>query len=142
MAAAEAEANTIEQRWLRMVDGNGSGGLNLESLLRAQERVTESEREYVTSVLTYNLAVINLKRSNGTLLQSQAVSVNESCREGCEQIDLHKGNPVEAFQQVIPEGPFPSAVPLADPVGMGGVRSEAGEGQASASGSDYWSAIR
>ena len=142
LAAAEAEANTIEQRWLRMVDGNGSGGLNLESLLRAQERVTESEREYVTSVLTYNLAVINLKRSNGTLLQSQAVSVNKSCGEGCEQIDLHKGNPVEAFQQVIPEGSFPSAVPLADPVGMGGVRSEAGEGQASASGSDYWSAIR
>ena len=144
LAAAEAEANTIEQRWLRMVDGNGSGGLNLESLLRAQERVTESEREYVTSVLTYNLAVINLKRSNGTLLQSQAVSVNKSCGEGCEQIDLHKGNPVEveAFQQVIPEGSFPSTVPLADPVGMGGVRSEPVERQASKSGFDYWSAIR
>ena len=29
LAAAEAEADTIKQRWLRMVDGSGSAGLNL-----------------------------------------------------------------------------------------------------------------
>ena len=52
LTAAEAEANTIEQRWKRIMDGDGSGGLNLESLLRAQERVTEAERDYVNSVLT------------------------------------------------------------------------------------------
>ena len=98
LAAAEAEANTIEQRWLRMVDGNGSGGLNLESLLRAQERVTESERDYVTSVLTYNLAMVNLKRSNGTLLQTEAVSVNTRCEGACKQIDLNKANPTEVYQ--------------------------------------------
>ena len=97
LAAAEAEANTIEQRWLRLIDGNGSGGLNLESLLRAQERVTESEREYVTSVLTYNLAMVNLKRSNGTLLKSESVIINKRCEEGCSQIDLDKGPPVDAY---------------------------------------------
>lgn len=96
LAAAEAEANTIEQRWLRMVDGNGTASLNLESLLRAQERVTNSERDYVTSVLTYNLAMINLKRSNGTLLQTQNVSVNKSCENGCSSIELSKGLPVDA----------------------------------------------
>jgi len=75
LAAAEAEADTIEQRWKRMVDGNGSAGLNLESLLRAQERVTATERDYLTSVLGYNLAMINLKRANGTLLQSDTTTV-------------------------------------------------------------------
>lgn len=93
LAAAEAEASTIEQRWLRMVDGNGSAALNLESLLRAQERVTASERDYMTSVLTYNLAMINLKRANGTLLQSENVSVNIDCENGCKSIDLAKGDP-------------------------------------------------
>lgn len=91
LIAAEAEANTIEQRWMRMVDGTGSTGLNLESLLRAQERVTEAERDYVTSVLTYNLAMISLKRANGTLLRSEDVIVNQTCEAGCKGIALSKG---------------------------------------------------
>ena len=78
LSAAEAEAATIEARWSKMVGGAGQSGLNLESLLRAQERVTASEREYVTSLLTYNLAIINLKRATGTLLQSENVTVGRA----------------------------------------------------------------
>ena len=95
LAAAEAEANTIEQRWLRLIDGSGTSALNLESLLRAQERVTESERDYVDSLLTYNLAMINLKRSNGTLLQSENVNVNKCNENGCKAIHLNKGQPIQ-----------------------------------------------
>ena len=94
LQAAEAEANTIEQRWLRLIDGSGTSALNLESLLRAQERVTEAEREYVSSLLTYNLAMINLKRSNGTLLQAEDVAINKNCEGNCKAIDLSKGQPV------------------------------------------------
>jgi len=104
LAAAEAEANTIEQRWLRLVDGSGSAALNLESLLRAQERVTETEREYVESILTYNLAMVNLKRSNGSLLQTENVNVSKGCEGGCQQIHLGKNGPAakpaSAFQSV------------------------------------------
>ncbi len=96
LAAAEAEANTIEQRWLRLVGGSGTSALNLESLLRAQERVTEAEREYVDSVLTYNLAMINLKRANGTLLQSQNVAIDKNCEGDCRSIDLSKGQAIDA----------------------------------------------
>ena len=95
MQAAEAEANTIEQRWLRLIDGSGTSSLNLESLLRALERVTASEREYATALLTYNLAMVNLKRSNGTLLNSEAVSVDKDCKDGCGDINLNKGAPVD-----------------------------------------------
>jgi outer membrane protein TolC len=101
LAAAEAEANTIEQRWLRMVDGSGSAGLNLESLLRAQERVTETEEEYVNSVLTYNLAMVNLKRSNGTLLQTENVNVSKGCQGGCQEIHLSKNGPAAKFNESV-----------------------------------------
>ena len=98
LAAAEAEAETIEQRWLRMVDGNGSAGLNLESLIAAQERVTENEREYVNSVLTYNLSMVNLKRANGMLLTSQNVNVDKTCNDGgCKDIQITKGHPADNF---------------------------------------------
>ena len=106
LAAAEAEASTIEQRWLRMVDGNGTAALNLESLLRAQERVTESERDYVSSVLSYNLAMVNLKRSNGTLLQSENVVMNKGCENGCTSIELAKGEVESAeytTQEMVPQ---------------------------------------
>ena len=94
LAAAEAEAKTIEARWMRMVDGSGTSALNLESLLRAQERVTASERDYMTSVLTYNLAMINLKRANGTLLLTENVNVKVGCENGgCKSIDLDKTGP-------------------------------------------------
>ena len=101
LVAAEAEAETIEVRWQRMIDGSGQAGLNLESLLRAQERVTQAEREYVTSVLTYNLAMINLKKANGTLLIAENVSINRTCKN-CAGRDLivTKGQPVDAMQNV------------------------------------------
>ena len=76
--AAQSEAETIRARWTKMADGSGQSSLNLESLLRAQERVTESERDYTESLLTYNLGMINLKKATGTLLQSENVSVSKT----------------------------------------------------------------
>ena len=94
LAAAEAEVNTIEKRWKLLIDGSGTSSLNLEALLRAQERVTAAEREYVTSQLTYSLAMVNLKRSNGTLLQSESVIVQPTCGpDGCQDILLDKAGP-------------------------------------------------
>jgi len=78
LKAAEAETKTIEARWARMADGSGQSSLNLESLLRAQERVTEAERSYTESLLLYNLGLINLKKSTGTLLQTENVSIGKT----------------------------------------------------------------
>jgi len=85
LRAAEAEAATIEARWRNLIDGSGNSSLNLESLLDAQERVTLAEGEYVTSLLTLNLASINLRKANGTLLQSENVAINKACDgDGCQ----------------------------------------------------------
>ncbi len=101
LVAAEAEAETIKVRWQRMIDGSGQSGLNLESLLRAQERVTNAEREYVTSVLTYNLAMINLRKANGTLLIAENVSIGRT-GHNCSGDDLivSKGQPASSMENV------------------------------------------
>ncbi len=72
LKAAEAEARTLAARWNDLGDQGGTGGLLLESLLRAQERVTEFEYEFASAQMTYSLALINLRHANGTLLQTQA----------------------------------------------------------------------
>ena len=67
--AAETEAEAIEIRWKKLADRGSTGGLLLESLLRAQERVTQAEFEFAKAQLTYNLSLINLRHANGTILQ-------------------------------------------------------------------------
>lgn len=91
LAAASAEAETIEARWQRVAGGQGSASLNLESLLRAQERVTETETELLTSQLTYNLALVNLRRANGTLLEVENVNIGKVTQCGVPQGVFSKG---------------------------------------------------
>ena len=92
LRASEAEAKTIEARWAKLADGSGQSSLNLESLLRAQERVMEAERDYTESLLEYNLGMINLKKATGTLLQTENVSIGKtfSPQDG-PSIHLDKG---------------------------------------------------
>lgn len=66
--SAELEAETLESRWRQLPD-DVAAGLTLESLLRAQERVNQVEFEFARAQLTYNLALVNLRHSNGTLLE-------------------------------------------------------------------------
>ena len=99
LKAAEAEATTIEARWRNLIGGSGTSSLNLESLLDAQERVTQAEGEYVTSLLTLNLASINLRKANGTLLQSENVAINKACDGNCQgPIQLDKFAPSNQSQ--------------------------------------------
>lgn len=70
LKSAELEAETIEYRWKNLADPGTTGGLLLDSLLRAQERVAQSEFDLASATLTYNLAIINLRHANGTLFQT------------------------------------------------------------------------
>ena len=65
--AAELEAETLQARWKELAEGE-TGGLSLQVLLQAQERVTQAEFEFAQAQLTYNLALINLRHANGTLI--------------------------------------------------------------------------
>lgn len=65
--AAENESVALETRWRELPD-DVAAGLTLESLLRSQERVNQTEFEFATAQLTYNLALVNLRHANGTLI--------------------------------------------------------------------------
>ena len=81
LQAAELETATIETRWKNLPGQSSDAGLLLDSLLRAQERVTQSEYEFSKARLTYNLAIINLRHANGTLFQSFPTEVYGSQQE-------------------------------------------------------------
>ena len=67
--AAETEVETLEVRWKSLGGRDNNATLMLESLLQAQARVTQAEEELAQAQLTYSLSLINLRHSNGTLLQ-------------------------------------------------------------------------
>ncbi len=92
LEAARAEAKTIEVRWSRVVDGSGNASLNLESLLRAQERVTDAEFDFARSLMTYNLSILNLQRANGTFLERQSIAIEKHFEPEGTRYAVNNGN--------------------------------------------------
>jgi outer membrane protein TolC len=95
LTAAVAEAETIEARWRAVVNGeNGTASLNLESLLRAIERVAQAEYDYAKALVTYNLGIVNLRRANGTLLQWENIDQARACEDGLPRTEMIKAGNV------------------------------------------------
>ena len=82
MQARVDQMNYIEQRWQRLPGQGTSAVLTLENLLLAQERVAAAEFEYLESQMTYNLALMNLKRTTGLLLQAESIQIGRGCQDG------------------------------------------------------------
>ena len=75
MQARVDQMDYIEQRWQRLPSQGTSAVLTLENLLLAQERVAAAEYDYLEAQMTYNLSLMNLKRSTGSLLQHEHVHI-------------------------------------------------------------------
>jgi len=69
MEAAQTDIHYMEQRWQKLPRSDGARGFLLEDLLKAQERLAKSEYEFATTQLRYSMALIELKRTTGTLLR-------------------------------------------------------------------------
>jgi len=74
MQAAGQRLDYIEERWQHLPGEERSGGLYLEDLLVAQEQLAAAEYGYLMASTTYSLALMNLKRATGTLLQDERIS--------------------------------------------------------------------
>lgn len=74
MGAAEQRLNYIHERWQHLPGEERSGGLYLEDLLVAQEQLAAAEYGYLQASTTYSLALMNLKRATGVLLQDERIS--------------------------------------------------------------------
>jgi outer membrane protein TolC len=82
MQAEAAEIDYLRERW-RLLPGDQQGaGVVLDDILRAQERLADAEMEFARAQMDYNMALVDLKRVTGTLLEWEAIVPAEMCEEG------------------------------------------------------------
>ena len=98
MQAAAKRLDNIEQRWAALPGVESSIGLYLDDVLTAQEQLTAAEYDFAESETTYNLALMNLKRATGMLLQ------HEQIEEGVTKVDCLPTRVLEK-QSVVTEDP-------------------------------------
>ena len=78
MEAAIQNESFIRQRWELLPGEDKSVALVLDDLLRAQKSVTDAEYEFAKSQITYNLALVNVKRAMGELLAIEKAEGNRN----------------------------------------------------------------
>jgi outer membrane protein TolC len=90
MLAADAEVRYLTERWRLLPGEDQVATFLLEDLLDAQERQTTEEADFVTAQVTYTVALAELKRATGTLLQAESISATRGCTDGLPQMILDK----------------------------------------------------
>jgi outer membrane protein TolC len=85
MIAAETEASYLLERWRHVPGNDQTISFLLEDLLDAQERVASEEASFVNAQVDYVLAVVNLKKAAGILL-------NCDSQAGPGSLGSHLGN--------------------------------------------------
>ena len=93
VAAAKRELENIYSRWKYQIGSDRNAGLVLDSILRASERITDLEIQYVNSALAYNLALMNMKLATGTLLQAEHVDAGRGCQHQLPVVTHTKSGP-------------------------------------------------
>lgn len=102
MEAAAKRLENIEQRWAALPGVESSIGLYLDDVLAAQQQLADSEYEFAKSETVYNLALMNLKRATGMLLQHEQIQEGVSHMDGLPTRILDK--PVSQMQ--LPGEPY------------------------------------
>ena len=97
MLAAVKNRDFIEQRWEFLAGEDRSASLVFDDLLRSQKSVTDAEFEFAKSQITYNLALVNVKRAMGELLAVE----NSEDSEPIELANERSQNVEEFFSQDI-----------------------------------------
>ena len=73
--AREEQLDYQLKRWERLPNEGVTSSLMLENILNAQDQLANAEFEYLKAQITYNLALINLRRTTGTLVQQQVINL-------------------------------------------------------------------
>jgi outer membrane protein TolC len=68
---SEAEIEYLDRRWRLLPGDQQVAGIVLDDLLNAQERLGRAEASYAAALAAYNIALVQLKRAVGVLLQLQ-----------------------------------------------------------------------
>jgi outer membrane protein TolC len=75
MIGNETETEYQDRRWRLLPGDHQSAGIALDDLLDAQERLNRSEASYVAALVAYNVAIVQLKRAMGLLLETQPIEL-------------------------------------------------------------------
>lgn len=124
MNARAAQLDALTRRWEQLPGEDVAASLALENLLLAQDRLAQSEFEYLQSQLTFKLSIFNLKRAMGTLLKNESVNIGRTseCGVPLHVVDKALGHtaqqnyPQQSFQ-VSPSGIEVMPGEVAMPVG-------------------------
>ena len=80
MVAMQAEENYLYERWQSPVTGDERPASSaLDDLLDVQQRLAAEEFNYAKAQVNYSLALLELKRATGTLLQYESINPHDSC---------------------------------------------------------------
>lgn len=73
MEAVRAEVVSLEERQSVEMTNGGNSGAYLERVLDAHDRLIESEYDFVKSMTTYNVALANIDRATGMLMETSGM---------------------------------------------------------------------
>lgn len=90
MLALEAEAAYLYQRWQILPGEDRSASFVLEDLLDVQERLAFEEFGFVKAQVDYSMALNELKRTTGTLLQYEQITVRKLDEAGTPRLIFEK----------------------------------------------------
>ncbi len=131
MAASTVELDYLERRWEHLPGEDGTASLMLDNLLQAQSRLAVNEFNFLTAQVTYNLALWNVKKATGELLQTEQVVWGRANVDGLPTICLGKEErdvvkrpdesvpstpPHPAQDQTLPPEPSPPDEPAIKPI--------------------------
>ncbi|MGD9126240.1 MAG: TolC family protein [Planctomycetia bacterium] len=107
MVAAEEDVNHLHKRWQFLPGEDRSASFVLEDLLDAQDRLAVEQVEFTQSQAGYTMALVEMKRVMGVLLQCEEVTQCRVCDDGAPQLILSKprlGNNVNMSPKVPTKG--------------------------------------
>ena len=117
MLAAQAELDSLTQRWQLLPGDDRSSSFLLEDILDAQDRLLNQEYDYESARVAYAQSLMNLKRVTGTLLQTESVSISQSCDCGVKQVVLDKNDGLGQTEILeLPDAVVPISVPAFEPI--------------------------
>lgn len=110
MTADAAEIEYLADRWRLLPGDQQVAGVVLEDLLDAQDRLADNEQGFATAQTAYNLSLINLKKTTGTLLEYQELKWLETTQNGLPTTLIDKNpTPPPAEPPSVPPPTHPPA---------------------------------
>ena len=111
MKADQAEINYLTERWRLLPGDQQVAGVVLDDLLTAQERLADAEFGFARSLVAYNVSLVNLRKTTGTLLAYDEITQMEGCQDGLPTLMLGKNT----TQRELPPQPPMQGLPVQDP---------------------------